>query len=79
MDYMAPSTILMFDECDRELRLCGNVTIVDDDVVEQNESFSVTLKKTPDLDDRITLTRVNGMIHIIDNDGACCNATTIRV
>ena len=76
MDYEALSTNLTFDMC--ELRRCENVTIMDDNVVEQNESFIVTLGRTPGWDDRIALTTVTGMIQITDNDGGCCYATTIR-
>ena len=80
MDYVALSTILVFIRCDRDLRRCKNVTIKDDDIVEQNESFNVTLGKTPGWNDRITLTTVNEMIQIInDTDGGYCTTIIVQV
>ena len=57
----------MFGACDR--RHCVNVSIVDDDVLEMTESFTVTLERTPGLNDRIKLNPVDGVIEIPDNDG----------
>ena len=65
MDYGELSTILSFPTCGT--RQCVNVTIVDDDVLENVESFDVTLERTPGLDARITLDPVDGMISIIDD------------
>ena len=45
------------------------MSILDDDTLEIVESFDVTLERTPDLDSRITLDPVNGVLEIIDNDG----------
>ena len=57
----------MFAACQR--RSCFNVTIVDDEVLEREvESFTVTLERTPSLDNRITLNPVEGRIVIRDND-----------
>ena len=42
---------------------------MDDSALEVTESFDVTLDKTSDLDDRITLGPVDGEIVIIDEDG----------
>ena len=67
MDYGAVSTFLMFDSC--EMQSCTNITIVDDMVLELLESFSVTLERTPGLDDRITLDPIDGVVEINDNDG----------
>ena len=79
MDCVVLFTILMFKSCDRELRRCENVTIKDDDIVEQNESFNVTLGKTPGWNDRITLTTVNRMIQIADTDDGYCTTTIVQV
>ena len=65
MDYGNISTILMFDSCDK--KSCVNISIVDDDVIEDTESFSVLLAETPGLDVRITLDPVEAEIEIIDN------------
>ena len=68
MDYIGLSTILMFEACQR--RRCVNVTIVDDEVLETViESFTVTLERTPGLDNRIALRPVDGVFEIRDDDG----------
>ena len=46
-----------------------NISIVDDEVLENIESFTVTLERTPGLSSRIELDPVDGIIRIIDNDG----------
>ena len=46
-----------------------NVTIENDVVLEDTESFDVTLERTTGLDGRITLDPVDGEIEITDNDG----------
>ena len=62
-----------------------NVTIVDDDVLENVESFDVILE-SPRLfifirllDSRITLNPVDGVIEITDNDGMFPNRHTYEV
>ena len=58
----------MFEACQR--RRCVNVTIVDDEVLEREvESFTVTLERTPGLNNRITLNPVDGVVEITDDDG----------
>ena len=47
--------------------------IVDDNVAELTERFSVKLNRTVSLDTRITLDPVEAEIEIIDNDGECMN------
>ena len=69
MDYGALSTTLMFDTC--ETRKCTNIAIANDDIPEGTESFTITLERTPGLDDRITLDPVDGEIQISDRDGIC--------
>ena len=46
-----------------------SVSILDDNVVETTESFYVTLARSSDLDSRIRLTPVYGVIEIDDDDG----------
>ena len=65
MDYGELSTILSFPTCGT--RQCVNVSIVDDDVLENVESFDITLERTPGLDVRIALDPVDGIISIIDD------------
>ena len=66
MDYMGRSIILNFPAC--ETKQCVDVTIVDDDVSEGDESFNVTLERTPGLNMRITLDPVDGIILIIEKE-----------
>ena len=75
-DYFAVTTILMFDAC--QMRSCVNVTIRNDVILENVESFNITLERTSDLDSRITLDPVNGVVEIIDNDGMYADNTVIH-
>ena len=67
IDYDSVSTILTFDACSTQQ--CTEIPIVNGMRVEQTESFFLTLEGTPDLDRRITLGPVNGMVAIWDDDG----------
>lgn len=51
---------------------CETITITSDPVVENRESFTVTLERTSDLDNRITLSPVNASVVINDSDGMLC-------
>ena len=42
--------------------------IMDDITLENDESFILTLERTSDLNSRITLDPVNGVVEITDND-----------
>ena len=44
---------------------------MNDAVLENIETFAVTLARTSGLDSRIVLSPVNGVVEIIDNDGEC--------
>ena len=59
--------ILLFASC--QTRSCINVVIVDDSILELVESFDVTLERTAELDERISLLPVDEVVEIIDNDG----------
>ena len=61
------SSMLAFGACDT--KLCTDITIVEDMVVELTESFDVTLERSPSLDDGITFSPADGEVEIIDNDG----------
>jgi hypothetical protein len=67
MDYGSITTTLPFGRCDT--RSCVNVSITDDEVLENPESFSVSLQRNG-LDSRITLEPTEAEIEIIDNDDA---------
>ena len=58
-----------------ELRTCLEVTIIDDEVVELSKSFSISLERTENLDERITISPDRGTVTIEDDDGECniCN------
>ena len=45
------------------------VNITDDEILENIESFNFTLERTSELDIRITLDPVDGVVQINDNDG----------
>ena len=59
--------LVEFDAC--ELLKCVEVDIIDDKVTEKTESFGVNLERTPDLDSRVTLTQVDGVVEVRDDDG----------
>ena len=69
LDYV-PLTSVRFDACQRVQ--CALLNITDDYTVEQTETFSVALLRSPDLDSRIYLSTANASVFIIDNDGELC-------
>ena len=56
-----------------------NVTIIDDEMLENTESFNFTLERTTGLSDRITLDPVDGVVEIIDDDGMFVPSITISL
>ena len=66
-DYIALSAILEFDEC--QIKQCVDIMIVDDLILEMEETLSFTLTRTTDLHPNITLDPTHGDIVIQDNDG----------
>ena len=50
LDYVAVNTLLKFDEL--QMRSCVNMSIMDDTIVENVESFDVTMERSLDLDSR---------------------------
>ena len=71
MDYIQNTPVtLQFENCN--MTQCHCIPIVDDDVLEGNETFYVTLKRVSDRDrEKIELHPVNGTIDIFDNDEKC--------
>ena len=67
MDFVAIDRNFSFDAC--ETRTCINVIVVDDSIIEMDEFFIFSLKRTANLNARIDLDPVNGTICIIDNEG----------
>ena len=56
-----------FDLC--ESLKCVAVDIKNDQTVENTEGFNIIVERTPDLNSRITLTNVDGVVDIRDDDG----------
>ena len=50
-------------------RSCVDVHIQDDDVLEQTESFRISLTGHENLDDRVSLVQTEGTVNIINDDG----------
>ena len=67
MDYGSVNTTLPFDACD--IRICVNVSITNDDILENTELFFVNLNRNG-LDSRIRLNPTRGEIEILDDDGS---------
>ena len=67
MDYKVVDTILIFRSC--ETRACTNVTIVDDNIAELTEWFSVKLGRTDSLNPRISLNPFVTVVEIMPNNG----------
>ena len=76
LDYGAVDTVLMFAACER--KNCVNLYITNDIILEKDESFDLTVEKTSDLESRITLDPVNGVVEIIDNDGRYNDYTLVH-
>ena len=71
-DFTALITALTFDPA--TFRLCKNITITDDNVPEDDETFTVTLT-----DSGITLSPDTATVTIVDNDGMCTCRPVARV
>ena len=69
MDYgRLEDHLLNFTACQRQS--CVDIPIVDDEVLEDlTELFSLTLKRPSGPDDSISLSPVDGMVQITDDDG----------
>ena len=86
-DYVALSTfVLEFKKCQK--KICLNISIVNDDVLEMVESFTVSLGNTnpnnsikigdrfAHLANRISIDPSTAVIYIIDSDGMDCKYVT---
>ena len=61
---------VVFPHCER--RSCVDIPIVDDAVLENSELFNVSLERN-ELDSRITLDPVDGLVEITDNESMGTN------
>ena len=66
-DYEELTTQLIFKSCER--RKCINVTIRNNDIAEEAESFGLRLERTTNFHSRIILNPENATVQIADNDG----------
>ena len=66
VDYVSTSVTLTFDES--STRACSDISITPDDILEDDETFSVTLT-TGDGD--VTLEPDTSVVTITDDDGKC--------
>ena len=64
MDYVQHTTTLVFDGC--EHLVCDFVTILDDCVVEDEESFNLFLASS--VDSKVNIDEGHGVVTIIDHD-----------
>lgn len=65
-DYIANSTDLIFDRC--SLEQCVAITLINDETLELNETFVISLERTAGLDERIRLVDTLKVVAIIDDD-----------
>ena len=66
MDYVQDTTTLTFDAC--EPIMCGTLRALDDCVLEEDETFHMTLEVPSGQDPRIKIDRGRGDVTIIDQN-----------
>lgn len=68
LDYInITSYVMVFGACNNVT--CMNITIIDDYLDEPSESFNITLERSANLTEKITLEETASIAHIEDNDG----------
>ena len=65
-DFTISSLSLSFPPC--EAQACSKLPIINDDVVERNKSFVFMLESTPELQERIKLTPLTGVLVLLNDD-----------
>ena len=65
-DYSGVPATMTFSRCNQ--RKCVDVSVKNDAIVENTESFSIRLTRPSGLDSRITLTSTATVVEIMDND-----------
>ncbi len=66
-DFMGEAVSLSYDVDNQSSRTaCANITIVEDESVENNETFAVMIDTT---DSSVIIQRNSALVTIIDNDG----------
>ena len=78
-DYWSPTSNLRFGTC--ETKECFPIEIIDDDLIEETESFNVTLEKSTGLSRFFNILESSRVetVFIIDNDCMCTHWTTLCV
>ena len=66
-DYHQLATILTFGKC--SMSECIQIDLVDDLMIERDETFYVTLERTPDLGEHIQLHPTEKRVKILNDDG----------
>ena len=69
--------ILPFVACQN--RYCQTIIIINDNEVENDKTFRVTLTEPPGLDNRISISTPRADVTINDDDGMCHNAPEVAV
>ena len=66
-DYGHSPVYLRFRACQN--KACADISIVNDNITEYDESFGIVLERTPNLDSRISLSPESSVVTIMDDDG----------
>ena len=66
-DHSCLCHIVTFEKCSREE--CEYIILYNDQMVERDETFYVTLGRTPDLDEHIRLHPTEQRVKILNDDG----------
>ena len=65
-DFTSSSLSLSFSPC--EDRVCSQLPIINDDVIERNKSFQFMLERTPKLHQGIKLNNSTGTLILLNDD-----------
>jgi hypothetical protein len=65
-DYGHSPVYLRFRVCQN--KACADISIVNDNITEYDESFGIVLERTPNLDSRISLSPESSVVTIMDDD-----------
>ena len=65
-DYGHSPVYLRFRACQN--KACADISIVNDNITEYDESFGIVLERTPNLDSRISLSPESAVVTIMDDD-----------
>ena len=76
-DFSVKHEVLRFGACEK--RQCITIPILDDNIVEDTESFSIHLEKSLGLSNRFMIDPGVKVINITDNDGMFPNQGSMRL